>query len=284
MRHLIFLIFCFNPLTVVSKTTITYGGGNDNGGPIYLKTLLELALEKTKPEFGDFELVRNNKNENYPRLIIQLDKGVYENLVMKVSITDEIIKKYNVIKFPLDRGVTGYRIAFTSLKNNQKQCEIIKLKDVQNELTIQGIGWLDTDILKRNHFNVHAVARTQQMLKMIERNRAEYFFRGINEIRWELSQNPNVSLEPCFALQYSLPRFFITKKRDIKIAKRIELGLKRAFEDGSFIKLWRKYYIASIQMVNMKERQIFELENPYIATLDDEYRQYNFKFSELNDY
>ena len=284
MRHLIFLIFCFNPLTVVSKTTITYGGGNDNGGPIYLKTLLELALEKTKPEFGDFELVRNNKNENYPRLIIQLDKGVYENLVMKVSITDEIIKKYNVIKFPLDRGVTGYRIAFTSLKNNQKQCEIIKLKDVQNELTIQGIGWLDTDILKRNHFNVHAVARTQQMLKMIERNRAEYFFRGINEIRWELSQNPNVSLEPCFALQYSLPRFFITKKRDIKIAKRIELGLKRAFEDGSFIKLWRKYYIASIQMVNMKERQIFELENPYIATLDDEYRQYNYKFSELNDY
>jgi len=82
-------------------------------------------------------------------------------------------------------------------------------------------------------------------------------------------------------LKYPLPRFFITNKRDIKISKRIELGLKIAYEDGSLIKLWRRYYKEKIQVANMKDRQIFELENPYIKNLGDEYKKYNYKFSEL---
>ncbi len=282
MRYFIFMILFFSPFIVFSKTIITYAG--EEKGPRYLRKLLELVLENTKAEFGDFELVSTDQHENYPRLIGQLDKGVYENFVMKVSVTDEILNKYNVVKFPLDRGTTGYRIAFSSQSNEQKKCDDININYIAEQLTVQGLGWLDTDILKYNNFNVYTVGRNQQMFEMIKRKRARYFFRGINELPYESSKFPNHFIEPCFALKYPLPRFFITNKRDVKIAKRIEIGLKMAFKDGSFIKLWRKYYIEKIRFANMKERQIFELENPFITTLGDEYLQYNFKFSELNDY
>ncbi len=193
------------------------------------------------------------------------------------------MNNYNVIKFPLDRGVTGYRIAFTTQKNAQKKCDNININDIAEQLTVQGLGWLDTDILKYNHFNVYGVARSQQMFQMIKYKRAQYFFRGINELFYESNRFPNQFIEACFALKYPLPRFFITNKRDNKIAKRIEIGLKMAFKDGSLIKLWKKHYLENIRWVNMKERQIFELQNPFIKTLDDEYLQYNFKFSELNN-
>jgi len=173
MKYFLCLILFFSPFIVLSKTVVTYAG--EGGGPRYLKTLLELALEKTKSEFGAFELVSTNRNENYPRLLRQLDRGVYENFVMKVSVTDEILNKYNVISFPLDRGVTGYRVAFSSLKNGQKKCENINLNNIEAQITVQGIGWLDTDILKYNRFNVYAISRAQQMFEMIEFNRATFF-------------------------------------------------------------------------------------------------------------
>ncbi len=282
MRYLFFCVLFLNPLIVLSKTIVTYAGEED--AQDYLKPLLVLALEKTKSDFGDFELVSTNLLENYPRLIHQLDEGVYENFVMKISVTDEILKKYNVIKFPLDRGVTGYRIAFISLNNHKNKCEDVNLEDIAGELTLQGIGWLDTDILNYNHFNVYPVSRELQMVKMIEHNRATYYYRGINEIVYEAKVFPNLLIEPCFALKYPLPRFFVTHKRDTNIAKRIELGLKRAYKDGSLIKLWRIFYIENIRLSNMKDRRVFELKNPFIKTLDDEYLQYNFQFSELNDY
>ncbi len=282
MRTFVLFIIFFCPFIALSKTIITFAGESE--GPRYIKNLLELALEKTKSEFGDFELVSTDQHENYPRLIGQLDKGIYENFVMKVSVTDEILKNYNVIKFPLELGVTGYRVAFSSQRNDQNKCDNIDINDIAEELTVQGIGWLDTDVLKYNHFNVYGVARSQQMFEMIKHKRARYFFRAINELPYESNQYPNLAIEPCFALKYPLPRFFITNKRDVKIAKRIDIGLKMAYKDGSLIKLWKRYYIEKIRFANMKERQIFELKNPYIKSLDDEYLQYNFKFSELNDY
>jgi len=282
MHYYVLLIIFFTPLTVLSKTIITYPGGLS--GPPYVKKLLELSLEKTKSDFGDFELISTYKNETHPRLIRHLDDGTYKNFVIKVSVTDDVLQNYNIIKFPIDRGMSGFRVAFSSVKMDQKNCDNINLDNILDEPIVQGSGWLDTDILKYNHFKVHPVATNQQMFNMIARKRVRYFFRGINELLYESSKFPNLFIEPCFALKYPLPRFFVTNKRDIDIAKRIETGLERAYKDGSLIKLWRTYYIKSIQLANMKERQIFELKNPFIKTLDDDYLKYDFKFSELDDH
>jgi len=277
IQLVIVMAVCFCCLNIESKTVFTTVGGE---GPtdirhLYNTKLLELALTKTIAEFGDFELAATNQNENYPRLLQQLDKGIYKNFFLKASVTDDILEKYHVIKIPVDRGVTGYRIAFTSQKNIENHCKHISFKSIKNKLSVQGIGWLDTKILEYNQFNVYGASKYEQMFRMIERKRVSYFFRGINEIYDELDKYPNMSIEPCFALKYSLPRFFITNKKNIKNAQRIEIGLKKAFKDGSYIKLWNVFFKDSIQLSNLKERQIFELENPYIKTLDNDYLKYN---------
>jgi hypothetical protein len=272
---LIYLIF----FSVISKTVFNYVGKEDryDKRQLFIKDVLKLALIKTSEKHGDFSLITNTSGENAARLFKQMDKNVYKNFFFNASITNDILAKYHVIKFPVDRGLTSFRVAFISSDERTFDCKKVNLENIKRNVTIQGIGWLDTDILKFNGFNVYAISHYKQMFKMIEKSRASFFFRGINEIQQELNTYPSIKLEPCFALHYQLPKFFITNKENIRNAKRIELGLKKAFEDGSYQQLWDKYFKEVISLSNINERQIFELDNPFISKLTNHYQKYNFK-------
>lgn len=262
----------------ISNTVFNYVGmeGRYDKRHLFIQEALKLALIKTKANFGDFELISSTAGENTSRLFKQMDENVYQNFFFKASITNDILDNYHVIKFPIDLGLTSYRVAFISDDEEIIDCKQINFEDIKNKITIQGIGWLDTDILKFNGFNIYSVSHYEQMFKMLENNRAAYFFRGIDEIHLEMSAYPDIKLEPCFALHYPLPRFFITNKENVKNAERIELGLKKAFEDGSYQDLWELHFKKAILLSNISERQIFELENPYISKLTTHYQKYSF--------
>jgi hypothetical protein len=252
--------------------------GDTDPRHIYIEKLLSLALNKTKYEYGDFTLQKTNQNENPARLLKQLDNNVYENFFFSASMNDEVLDKYQIIEFPVYRGAAGYRVAFT---NNNMPCKLLTFEKIKQSLHIQGVGWLDYKILKNNNFDVEAVSHYEQMFNMVIYNRVDYFFRGINEIALEWSVFPNLKLESCFALHYPLPKFFITHKNNKQNAKRINIGLLRAYQDGSFLKLWQSFFLESMKQINLKNRKIFELENPFITTLNDDYLKYNFSLNEL---
>jgi len=286
---LLMIIFCFSiSLGLLAKTPYTYVA-KENKNDIrfsYEKQVLELALNKTKAEFGDFTMQPSDVGINTGRLMQQMTQGVYENYFFKMSITDQILEDFYVINFPIDRGVVGYRIAFTHQKNRYKLKSATELKALKKKYIVQGIGWLDADILQANGLNVFALTDNDRMFQMVSFNRVDYYFRGINEIKNDLQSKsriyPNVILEPYIALHYPLPRFFVTAKNNIENAKRVELGLKRAFEDGSFIKLWETIYLENIQFLDLKKRHIIELENPFIKNIDPSYKKYNYKFTEYS--
>lgn len=250
----------------------------------YVQKVLALALNKTKDEYGDFELKPTSKDINLGRLMLQMDKDIYPNYFFKMSITDELLDKFHVIKFPIDRGISGYRIALINQQRKTSFCAIENIESLRKQVVVQGIGWLDGDILKYNGINVYALANYNSMFELVSLNRVDLFFRAINEIKneYELEQHhfPNLMIEPCIALYYPLPRFFVTAKTNVENANRIEKGLKIAYADGSFITLWEEYFLDSIALVNLQNRTLLKLENPYIQRLDPDYQKYNYLLPE----
>lgn len=280
MKLILYILLGVSTSFAHSTQVYTYVGAEYTNDPrhLYIKSLIKLALNKTKNEFGSFILKKTDQNENPARLFKQIDNNTYENFFFSASITDEILKKYHVIEIPVYRGSISYRIAFT---NKKISCSKMTVEKIKESTTIQGVGWLDSKILKANGFQMEEISHYDQMFKMIIHNRVDYFYRGINEITHELNLYPKLIVEPCFALHYPLPKFFITNIKNRNNADRLELGLEGAYKDGSFIKLWQDHFLANIKKLKLNERKLIELNNPFIKTINNDYKKYNFKVKEL---
>ena len=265
-----------------AKTVFWYKGAETSIDQrfVYVKEVLELALDKTKAEYGDYELKPSYSGVNVGRILRQMEQQKESNFFFKASITNEISKRFLAIPIPVDRGIAGYRVAFIRDGQQTRYCSPQTLASIKYKLSIvQGIGWLDGDILSENGLNVYKITSYDKMFEFISLGRVDAFFRGVNEVgtEWKIwhSKRPNLRIEPCIAFYYPLPRFFITHKNNKLNAKRIMTGLQLAYEDGSFNELWEKFFLESIELVGLHNRQIIKLNNPFISEIESSYQQYN---------
>ncbi|MBL4629625.1 MAG: hypothetical protein JKY14_00130 [Paraglaciecola sp.] len=255
---------------------------NDEIRHSFTAKVLDLALERTKDEYGDYQIIPSKAGVTVGRLQLQM-KERNDNYFYKVSITDELLKDFHAIEFPIDRGIVSYRVGIINTKNVQLFKNVSNSEGLKKYLLIQGQGWLDNDIFKHNGLTSFAVATKRQCLDMISLNRADIYFRGLSEISFDIKRHEkrggklNVQAEPYIALFYPMPKFLITAKTNIENANRVEEGLKRAYEDGSFIKLWEEHNLRAIQSQNLNNRRVIVLENPFIKSLNDAYKKYNYK-------
>ncbi len=267
--------------SAISDTTFTY---REKQSPHdtryeYDRRLIALALQKTESTYGPYQLVPSNPGSNERRVVNEALSNKYENYFFKSSITPELIYSLAYIPFPIDRGVVGYRVAFTSKNTAEQLKHVQSLDDVKQFTVLQGVGWLDVDILKHHNFKLITSSHYESMFKMIARDRAHLYLRGINEVldEWQANKHiNNLVLDDNIVIQYPLPRFLFTNKANKNALKRIHEGILIAYNDGSFHKLWQEKYQASIEFSNLKNRKIYRIDNPIIKGLDTSYEQYNF--------
>ncbi len=242
----------------------------------YEKELLKLALDLTIKEYGPYQLVASGAmtanrarqvSKNHPEL----------NFFVKASVRTNILDEMGSVPFPIDRGIVGYRVFFTSAKATEKLKRVETLDDLKNLLIGQGIGWLDTEILTHHGFNVYTGSSYEGLFKMVALGRIDLFARGTNELFSEYNSRNHIKglmYDKSVSLYYPLPRYFFTAKENTESIKRIHKGLIAAYKNGSFVKLWRERYKESIDFVNLKNRKIFKMENPFLKGIDKTYEQY----------
>lgn len=265
-----------------AEATIFYyqaAEGRLDGRKTYTNALLQLALDKTVDDYGPYEMQEAGRGLNKARLLRELEQGRFSNMFVRASISDDLLQRFTAVPFPLARGLEGYRVAFIRAANDEQEhrfCQVERAA-LQRLSIVQGIGWLDTKILQENGFSVQPVSSYENMFSMLHKQRADLFFRAVNEIDVELHSviqaHKVLREEPCLALYYPLPRFFITDKSNRRNAERIYRGLVKAYNDGSFVKLWERNFASA--MTQLQGRQIISLDNPFIRQLDPAYQQYN---------
>jgi hypothetical protein len=242
--------------------------------------LLELALTKTLDTHGDFRL-EPSPTMNWARTFKSAETNGFENLFFLSSYRAEYNASMLYIPIPLQRGVVGYRVFITTPKGQVKLKNIESMEQFKRLKIVQGTGWQDVNILRRNGFRTTTLSNYDSLFQFISHNRADIFPRGVSEYEFELSSKnkdlPNLLLDEKYAFYYPFPRFFYTHKDNTLAYQRIHEGLKRAWKDGSFIALWKKYHQDTIDKANLSQRTIIELDNPEMKLLPEDISQYLYR-------
>lgn len=238
----------------------------------YSTALLQLALEKTRADYGSFRL-NPIPPRNYARALKALVNDTYPNLVIETSYEQSLTRnaRLTFINFPMDLGVLGYRVCFINPRLKTTGLNIKSLKDLQPYTFAHGVGWADTIIFRHNGLRVREIDNYDAIFLMVIGGRVDFFCRGVNEVLGEMEQFSyldNLLIDNQFMLVYPLPRFFYFNANSKAARERIETGLKRAYADGSLQSLWKYHYHASLDYVSLKARNIIRLKNPLVQDLD----------------
>jgi hypothetical protein len=251
-----------------------------NTQPLDETFVLKLALEKTKSEYGDYE-IKQIPPMNRARSLFALSNNLYPNLIMQISFDDEIgaNSAFRFINFPVDYGTNSYRICFSRTTINTELSNIKDINALRQYTFGTGIGWLDTKILRANGLKVDEQASTINIFKMAQAGHIDLYCRGLAEFQMEATSQADIiglTSNKSFALYYPLPKFFFAHKNNQALLNRIEKGLIIAYQDGSLKAFWDTKYLTAIQNATLTQRTIIKLENPFIGNLDSEYRKYSF--------
>ncbi len=284
IRTLLFgstLLFVANGAVLAAPLVVTVQGPETETDARYDydHAVFHLALEKTRAEYGDFIIKETPIGQNTQRALAAAANGSYKNYVIKASANNQLANLVGMVPFPVDLGIVGYRVAFASNKTKASLTSVETLEDLKKFNVVQGIGWLDTAILRHHGFDVRTIGDHNSMFRMVALNRVDLFPRGANELKaeWETHRSIlNLAYDEGIALYYPLPRFLVTSKSNTELIERLNKGLIRAYNDRSLIALWQREYGSSIKFVKLGSRKIFRLTNPHISELDPAWKEYIF--------
>jgi len=205
---------------------------------------------------------------NTARALAELKKGSQPNFMLKMSY-DPKLEANGLLrsKLDVDLDIIGYRACFTRTSLLPSLAQVHNLTQLQQFSHGQGSGWVDTQILEANGFNVVSVGQYESLFRMVASGRFDLFCRGINELEGEWRahrQLPGLAVEPSLLLYYPLPRFFYANPRDADGLKRVEEGVRIALADGSLQRLWLSHYGPSVTFAKPAQRRLFRLTNPML--------------------
>lgn len=228
-----------------------------------LLEILKMALEKTAPEFGPFELGPSDLIMTEARYLFELKNGKHTNIAWS-STSVEKETELLPLRIPLRKGILGYRVAFTS-KSKQAKIDQVKTLDGLKALTVgQGVGWGDVKLYEANGIKV-IVSKYENLFKMTAGGRFDIFPRGISEIGAEFAShgkdNPTLVVEQNLLIYYPWPYYFFFNKKDVLLRKRIESGILLMKKDGSFDAIFNKFNSKAIEQANLKNRRVIKIKN-----------------------
>ncbi|UZD64035.1 transporter substrate-binding domain-containing protein [Marinobacter sp. AN1] len=230
---------------------------------------LRLAFDKT-PEYGAYRITRSVEMVQ-GRALLELHRDPDERQVDIANVATSPAREESLytIALPIDGGLLGFRVCVVRkdrLDRFQGSSSIADL--VERGLSIgQGAHWPDADILRANGVPVVTHTRYETLFTMLAGGRFDCFARGVSEVLYDLERvnRDDLAIEPDLLLAYPMPSYFFVGPRDHDTAQRIQLGLERAIEDGSFARFLADYYGRAVEALNLEQRQLLILKNPFLS-------------------
>jgi hypothetical protein len=257
--------FLFSSSIVLAETFKTLAPQKeDDVSQKYFLHILKRSLEVTSTEVPaniNFEFLPHRGQK---RSIKQLESGEYYDVLWSANSPERNVK-LDYVPFPLFKGLLGKRGFVIRPDRLTEFSGISDVEALKKFRICQGRGWPDTQILRRNGFEVTEVTYFDDMLKMVELNRCDAITLSVLEGPEEilgLKENPNkLIFWSDVILSYDLVMNFYLPKSRKKLTKRIYDGLLILDESGEFEQIMQTQKLTheTIKMLNQEERIVFEL-------------------------
>jgi hypothetical protein len=261
------LIYC--SLTYAQVTKIIVWDSLYNNPDRMVMDYLDRALQITKPEYGDYQLIASAKMEQ-GRSVLEMAKQEKSKLdIATYAPTIEREKLAIPIRIPILSGLMGYRLCLIK-EDKQALFDGIENKQqlINKNITIgQHQDWPDTIILRANNIVVQTTHKKKLLFQQLARERFDCFSRGASEIYAEYLQykTQGIAIEKKLLIYYPLPLFFFVNKSRPLLAQRLQLGLERLIASGEFDAIFERVYSPIISNLKLTERTVIDLYNPTLS-------------------
>ncbi len=253
------LIFLSINLSAFAQTIVFPG----NERPDYYFDILKQALSYSPDKNYQLQFY----NEYLPKA------RVFENIITNGGI--DIIaagaikdreKVLLPIRFPLVKGLFGWRIPLVNKKNVDLFLPKLSVKEFKKITAGQLHIWSDTKILESNNILVKKGSNYQGLFHMLAAERFDYFPRSIMEVQREFNDHKdlNIAIDSNILIHYPTAYIFYVNKQNTTFADDVRYGLEQALKDGSFDTLFSKHYGEIINHVINEKRIVYHLNNPFL--------------------
>lgn len=233
--------------------------------------VLRVALQKTEPRYGPFELHQSTHPMSSQRVAQELLMPGGRINVFARATSPELERLYLPVRLPIDRGLLGYRVFLIRDTDLPRFAAVRTLNDLRKLSVGQGKDWIDVPILRKAGFKVVEGTSYPGLFAMLTAGRFDFFSRGIDEAQREFKERaaafPHMVVEPTLLLQYPLPLYFFTRRDDEGklLARRIADGMEMMIKDGSLNALFQQYKGESIKTGGLAHRRVLQLPNPHLT-------------------
>jgi hypothetical protein len=239
----------------------------------YHKQLLILALSKAA-KGKDIPAIKTTIQMSQGRAMNELVKG--ERLdVYWFGANQTINENLIPIKVPTSRGLIGYR-NFTIRKDSVDAFDKVKtIDDLRKFVACQGIHWPDTKILNESKLKVTTTTIYENLFKMLNAKRCDYFPRSYHDANTELQLRkhlyPDLMSYKKIILHYPFAIYFFTHKSNERLTHWLEEGMNQLAEDGEIEHLMKKHPLTSsiYPLKNEKDTVFITIPNPLLSSDTD---------------
>ena len=185
------------------------------------------------------------------------------------------------IYFPIDRGLNGCRLFVIRRDRVKEFAEINNIRDLRKFTLGVGADWADSGILERAGLKIVTAPKLESLFPMLDAGRFDALPLGLNEAYGLLdhyrSDAPAATLDSHIVLTYPFGRLFFVNRKNVILRDTILTGLIKAFEDGSFQRLFNQngHIREATASIQNTKRVVIRIDNP---DLTDEFRRIPRKF------
>lgn len=209
----------------------------------YHVELLNLAFQSQDLIPGEINLISTSKMTQQ-RQITQLEKQQLLDVIWLGTETN-LEQRLRAIRVPTTRGLIGYR-KFIIHRDNLTTFEKINgLQALRDMVACQGAQWPDTQILQHANLPVTTSVQYEDLFKMVQAKRCDYFPRGLHDHKKELqlreSNYPNLMAYSGTLLYYPFAVYFFVNQQNQLLGDALEKGMETLAARGEILTLMRNH-------------------------------------------
>ena len=235
----------------------------------YLWNVLEAALQRTRPDYGDYQLISAPPMPT-ERRAYAVANGLEGVTVAILDPNPEREGHLLPVRIPVDRGLLGYRILLIDAKDQPRFSAVAKAADLKPFRFGLLPWWDDAAIMRGAGFQVVAGASYDGLFQMLAAHRFDAFSRGVGEVLAEYEDRkpsmPGLAVERHLLLHYRVPIYFWFRddEEGRRRAERVRAGLEQMVADGALKKMFDAEFGPSLARLDLVHRLVIELPNPLL--------------------
>ena len=232
---------------------------------MYGKALLESVMDATEHEYGRYKINVVSSNLTPQRKKQEMIKGDNINLIWTTQDSNSIEELLKV-PFHTMKGVLGYRALIIKADRQDEFSKITNLQQLQLMRPGQVELWTDTEIYKKNNFDVATSNNMPALFPMLENGRFDFLPLGASEVNKEYLlirlKYRSLAIETELLIKYSLHMFFMVSPTQPILAERLEKGLLAIEESGEFDRIFNQFVQPEMDSIKMQNRRVINLSSP----------------------